>query len=134
MSMSKASLPSVSVGWIFPCRYTIGLPEASASLGDVIRGFAMMTKGQIFLRSLKMKNQESEFHRPTQVLGLIGISHATLWRWQRDGLFPKRLRLGPGVVGFRKSEVFLPGLTPGIKPPYFFMLSATSTGLKAIAV
>ena len=27
----------------------------------------------------------------------------------------------------------LPGLTPGTKPPYFFILSATSTGLKVIA-
>ena len=31
-----------------------------------------------------------------------------------------------------KSEVFFPGLIPGIKPPYFFRLSATSEGLKMI--
>ena len=33
-----------------------------------------------------------------------------------------------------KSAVDFPGLTPGIKPPCFFMLSATSTGLNATAV
>jgi hypothetical protein len=32
------------------------------------------------------------------------------------------------------SAVFLPGRTPGMNPPYFFMLSARSTGLKTIAV
>ena len=32
------------------------------------------------------------------------------------------------------SAVLFPGRTPGIKPPCFFILSATSTGLKAIAV
>ena len=32
------------------------------------------------------------------------------------------------------SAVFLPGRIPGTKPPYFFMLSATSTGLKVTAV
>ena len=45
----------------------------------------------------------------------------------------------PGNVIFVKilsinSEVCLPGLIPGIKPPCFFILSATSFGLKAIAV
>jgi len=32
------------------------------------------------------------------------------------------------------SAVFFPGLTPGMNPPYFFMLSARSMGLKTIAV
>lgn len=32
------------------------------------------------------------------------------------------------------SAVFLPGLTPGIKPPDFFKLSAMSLGLYCIAV
>ena len=32
------------------------------------------------------------------------------------------------------SAVFFPGRTPGMKPPYFFMLSARSMGLKTMAV
>ncbi len=32
------------------------------------------------------------------------------------------------------SDVCFPGLIPGINPPCFFILSATSFGLKAIAV
>ena len=32
------------------------------------------------------------------------------------------------------SAVFLPGRTPGMNPPYFFMLSARSIGLNTIAV
>ena len=32
------------------------------------------------------------------------------------------------------SEVDLPGLIPGMKPPYLFILSAKSRGLKIMAV
>ena len=34
----------------------------------------------------------------------------------------------------RYSAVRLPGRMPGMKPPYFRMFSATSSGLKTIAV
>ena len=34
----------------------------------------------------------------------------------------------------RNSAVGRPGLTPGMKPPYFFRLSAWSTGLNVTAV
>ena len=33
------------------------------------------------------------------------ISRSTLWRWQAEGLFPKRLKLGPRRIGWRESEV-----------------------------
>ena len=43
----------------------------------------------------------------------------------------------PGAVSllstyWRYSAVGRPGLMPGMNPPYFFMLSATSVGLKVI--
>ena len=48
-------------------------------------------------------------------------------------------KMAPGhvtrvIIKSRYSAVALPGLIPGTKPPYFFMFSAMSTGLKVIAV
>ena len=33
------------------------------------------------------------------------VSDMTIWRWERDGKFPKRLHLGQGRVGWRLSEL-----------------------------
>lgn len=40
-----------------------------------------------------------------QVLAIIGVSYATLWRWQKGGHFPHRRKLGPNRVAFLRSEV-----------------------------
>ena len=40
-----------------------------------------------------------------QVLTLIGVSYTTLWRWQAQGRFPHRRKLGPNRVGFLRTEV-----------------------------
>ncbi len=40
------------------------------------------------------------------VKGRVGDPDAsTVWRWERDGLFPKRIKLGPHAVGWLESEV-----------------------------
>ncbi len=36
---------------------------------------------------------------------LLRKSRQTIWRWERAGMFPKRVKLGPNSVGWRKSEV-----------------------------
>ena len=43
--------------------------------------------------------------RVADVVGLLKISRATLWRWQRSGRFPKPVRLGPNSIGWHDSEV-----------------------------
>lgn len=40
------------------------------------------------------------------VLERIPVSRATLWRWERDGKFPKRRRFGGGrSVGWDESVI-----------------------------
>ena len=34
-----------------------------------------------------------------------GVSGTTLWRWQREGKFPKHLQIGPNTVGWRESDI-----------------------------
>ena len=35
----------------------------------------------------------------------IGVSNVTVWRWEKDGQFPKRIRLGGNSAGWIESEV-----------------------------
>ena len=43
--------------------------------------------------------------REPEVLKMVGLSRVTIWRWQRDGKFPKRRRLGASAVGWLETEV-----------------------------
>jgi prophage regulatory protein len=36
---------------------------------------------------------------------LTGLSRATIWRYERFGRFPRRLRLGPNRIGWRSDEI-----------------------------
>ncbi|BBO72073.1 hypothetical protein DSCA_60030 [Desulfosarcina alkanivorans] len=36
---------------------------------------------------------------------LGGVSSVSVWRWTRDGLFPKSLKIGPNTAGWIESEV-----------------------------
>jgi prophage regulatory protein len=43
--------------------------------------------------------------RPKQIAKLLGISRVQLWRWQRAGLFPNFVELGPRSRGLLESQV-----------------------------
>jgi prophage regulatory protein len=36
---------------------------------------------------------------------MSGLSRSTIWRLERRGLFPKRVRISEGVIGWRLSEL-----------------------------
>lgn len=43
--------------------------------------------------------------RKKEVLAVVGLSDVSVWRQERAGTFPKRLRLGGNSVGWLKSEI-----------------------------
>jgi len=43
--------------------------------------------------------------RKPKVLKTIGVSDSTLWRWEKDGKFPKRVQLGGNSTGWFESEI-----------------------------
>ena len=43
--------------------------------------------------------------RKPELLAQLGVTHTTVWRWEKAGKFPKRLRLGKNACGWLKSEV-----------------------------
>lgn len=40
-----------------------------------------------------------------QVADRLGVSSVTVWRWERDGHFPRRVRLGANAAGWLESEI-----------------------------
>lgn len=40
-----------------------------------------------------------------EVINLLGISETTLWRWIRDGLFPKPVKFGLRRIFFKTADV-----------------------------
>ena len=37
--------------------------------------------------------------------GLLPVSHATIWRWVREGKFPKPFKLAPGTTCWDAGQV-----------------------------
>ena len=52
-----------------------------------------------------MTVQLERYLREEQVLEVTTLSHATLWREIKAGRFPRQVRLSPGRVGWRASEI-----------------------------
>lgn len=40
-----------------------------------------------------------------EVQRLVPVSKPTLWRWERDGKFPQRIKLSRNLVAWRRSEI-----------------------------
>lgn len=50
-------------------------------------------------------NDRSNIARPRDVPSITSLSRTTIWRLERAGDFPKRIRLSAGAVGYRVSEI-----------------------------
>lgn len=43
--------------------------------------------------------------RQPDVVLKTGVSSTTLWRWTKAGHFPKPIKLGPNVIGWREADI-----------------------------
>lgn len=43
--------------------------------------------------------------RLPDVIAATGLSRVSIWRKEKSGVFPARLRLGPNAVGWRASQI-----------------------------
>ena len=51
------------------------------------------------------KETATRILRETDVHRLTGVSRVSRWRWEREGRFPQRIRLGERAVGWREDEI-----------------------------
>lgn len=47
----------------------------------------------------------TRFLRQPEVLERIGVSWVTILRWEKQGLFPQRRKIGPRLVAWLESEI-----------------------------
>ncbi len=47
----------------------------------------------------------SRILRTNELAERLGVCRVTLWRWERQGLIPRRRRIGPNTVGWLASEI-----------------------------
>ena len=54
-----------------------------------------------------MDNSNTEFRwlRKPEVVARTGLSFATLWRWSKNGQFPRWHAIGPRTVALRSDEL-----------------------------
>ena len=76
------------------------LEEAHRSISPATKHLSIMEPE--VLRSLK---NTGEVIRRKELSKITGLSMTTLWRWEREGSFPNRIRLSNHSVGWRRSDI-----------------------------
>ena len=57
------------------------------------------------LDTTSLAGTSHRFLRQPEVLKRIGVSWVTILRWEKQGLFPRRRKIGPRLVAWLGSEV-----------------------------
>ena len=52
-----------------------------------------------------MKLKNFEVIRSKELAKLLGVSTVTLWRWEKKGLIPQRISLGPNTRAWLTSDI-----------------------------
>jgi len=55
------------------------------------------------MESTQVKRQR--IMRKPEVLNISGLSHPTIWRMEKEGTFPKRVKLGGNSCGWLETEI-----------------------------
>lgn len=50
-------------------------------------------------------NDQIEYWNASKVSERVGVSHMTVWRWVKEGTFPKPRSLGPNRIAWLSSDV-----------------------------
>lgn len=64
-----------------------------------------MTTQLIQTTPLRGTHVQSRFIRQPEVLARVGVSWMTLVRWEKQGRFPKRRKIGPNTVAWLETEI-----------------------------
>jgi prophage regulatory protein len=51
------------------------------------------------------ESDEDRLIRRAELRALVPVSNMTIWRWEKNNGFPRRIHLSPQIVGWRYSKV-----------------------------
>lgn len=54
--------------------------------------------------AIRGDHTSDRYLRQPEVLALVGVSWRTLRRWEPEGRFPKRYKIGPRIVAWRVRD------------------------------
>lgn len=57
------------------------------------------------LREILRTQEQDRILRWHELHAKVNLGRSTIWRMERDGLFPRRRQISPGCVGWVASEV-----------------------------
>ena len=60
---------------------------------------------EIFMNRISITAEKERFISEREIIERYGISHTSLWRWVRDGRFPKGEFLGPNTKRWPLSKL-----------------------------
>ena len=79
----------------------MGIPFAELHNGEVVTLYSALEKG--FNNQLVVEGDE--MIRLDEVLKLTKVCRATIHNYERDGLFPQKVKLGPKKIAWKKTAV-----------------------------
>ncbi|MRR56984.1 MAG: AlpA family phage regulatory protein [Deltaproteobacteria bacterium] len=44
--------------------------------------------------------------REKEAREITSLSRTSIWRYERDGCFPRRIKLGRGAIGWRERDIY----------------------------
>lgn len=53
-----------------------------------------------------MSNKSFRLIRAAELAEILSVSPATIWRMEKEGRLPPKVKLSPGTVGWIESEIF----------------------------
>ena len=56
-------------------------------------------------KNLFQQNRPTGFVRPKTLIEILDVSRSTLWRMEKAGILPKRVKIGSRSVGWRADEI-----------------------------
>lgn len=53
----------------------------------------------------KKTHSSKLLYRSSELIKALGISQTTLWRWQKNGSFPRPIKLGPRIIAWKLEDI-----------------------------
>ncbi len=82
----------------------LGLPNNQVEYFGLHLILFLMSANQSLTNAFNQQKKDRIVRMPT-VARMTGLSRTTIWRYEKEGIFPARVALGGGSIGWYESDV-----------------------------